>query len=112
MRILLDENMPESVRLALRDLGHEVDSVVSLRLTGLDNGRLYREIAQSYDLFFTKDHGFVRTARAIDAPASVKVILMRLQQAPRSGYARAFVEAFQRTDWSVYPNGSEWPASE
>jgi uncharacterized alpha-E superfamily protein len=41
MRILLDENMPESVRHALRELGHEVDSVASLHLTGLDNGGLY-----------------------------------------------------------------------
>lgn len=112
MRILLDENMPESVRLALRDLGHEVDSVVSLRLTGLDNGRLYREIARSYDLFLTKDHGFVKAARGIDAPVSVKVVLVRLQQGTGSGYARAFVEAFQRTDWSAYPNGSEWPTAE
>ena len=38
--------MPESVRRALRDLGHEVDSVVSLRLKGLDNSRLYREITR------------------------------------------------------------------
>ncbi len=88
-----------------------LDSVVSLRLIGLDNGRLYQEIAQSYDLFFTRDRMFVRTLRTIDAPAPVKVILVRLRQGPRGGYARAFVEAFQRTDWSVYPNGSEWPTA-
>ncbi len=112
MRILLDENMPESVRHVLREIGHEVDSVASLRLTGLDNGRLYREIAQSYDLFFTRDRPFVRTVRTIDTPVSVKVILVRLRQEPRGRYARAFVEAFQRTNWSAYPNGSEWPATE
>lgn len=44
MRILLDENMPESLRRALGELGHEVDSVASLRLKGLDNGRLYRDV--------------------------------------------------------------------
>jgi len=32
------ENMPESVRIALGRLGHQVDSVASLRLKGLDNG--------------------------------------------------------------------------
>ncbi len=93
MRILLDENMPESVRHALQDLGHEVDSVVSLRLSGLDRA-------------------FVRTVRAIDTPASVKVILIGLRQGPRGEYARAFSEAFQRTDWSTYPSGSEWPMAE
>ena len=41
MSILPDENMPESLRRALAELGHEVDSVTSLRLKGLDNGRLY-----------------------------------------------------------------------
>jgi len=37
MRPLLGENIPESVRRALRSLRHEADSVVSLRLKGLDN---------------------------------------------------------------------------
>ena len=47
MRILLDENMPESLRRALADLGHEVDSVASLRLKGLDNGRLYQDVVMN-----------------------------------------------------------------
>ena len=54
MRILLDENMPESLRLALSELGHEVDSVASLRLNGLDNGRLYQDVAQRYQLCFSQ----------------------------------------------------------
>lgn len=52
MRILLDENMPESLRRALVELGHTVDSVASLRLKGIDNGRPYGEVAQRYDLCF------------------------------------------------------------
>ena len=59
MRILLDENMPESLRRALADLGHEVDSVASLRLKRLDNGRLYQDVAQRYELCFSKDRLFV-----------------------------------------------------
>jgi len=47
VKILLDENLPESLVAALQRLGHEVDSVNSLRLKGLDNGTLYRQIAQS-----------------------------------------------------------------
>jgi hypothetical protein len=54
VRILLDENMPESLRRALAELGHEVDSVASLRLKGLDNGRLYQDVAQRYDLCFSR----------------------------------------------------------
>ncbi|MBI3028453.1 MAG: DUF5615 family PIN-like protein [Candidatus Rokubacteria bacterium] len=111
MRILLDENMPESVRRALRDLGHEVDSVVSLRLKGLDNSRLHREITHSYDLFFTRDREFAEMVRAVDAPTPAKVILVTLQQEAGPVYARAFIAQFQRTDWSIYPNASEWPAA-
>ena len=103
--------MPESLRLDLRQLGHQVDSVASLRLKGLDNGRLYQEIAQDYELCFTKDRGFVDTVRAIDQPGSVRILLVTIPQAPAGVFSRAFREAFLRTDWSRYPNGSEWPAS-
>lgn len=69
MRILLDENIPESVRRALQELGHHVDSVVSLGLTGLENGRLYREVAQGYQLFFTKTgDSWRRSERSISPP--------------------------------------------
>jgi len=48
VRILLDENLPESLASALQQLGHHVDTINSLRLKGLDNGTLYRKIAQAY----------------------------------------------------------------
>lgn len=92
MRVLLDENMPESVRSALLELGHEVDSIASLQLKGLENSRLYREVAQSYDLCLTKDRQFVEMVRAIDRPGSVKVIRVTIAQAPAQRY------------------GSDWPS--
>ena len=52
MKILLDENMPESLVSALEDLGHEVDSVNHLKLKGLDNGILYQQVAVHYPLFY------------------------------------------------------------
>lgn len=45
MRILLDENVPNSIIQPLRQLGHVVESINTLRLKGLDNGALYRENA-------------------------------------------------------------------
>jgi predicted nuclease of predicted toxin-antitoxin system len=45
VKILLDENMPESLADALENLGHEVDSVNHLKLKGIDNGTLYRQVA-------------------------------------------------------------------
>lgn len=112
MKILLDENMPESLRIALQQLGHRVDSVASLQLKGLDNSRLYREVAQSYDLCFTRDHGFVQAVRAIDRPSPVKVLRVTIPQARGGQFTQAFIQAFHQTDWSAYPNGSDWPRTE
>ena len=109
MRILLDEDMPESLWRALVELDHEVDSVASLRLKGMDNGRLYQEVAQRYDLCFSTDRLFVQSVRAIDRPGAVRVLRVTIAQAPRSRFTQVFIEAFRLTDWSRVPNGSDWP---
>jgi hypothetical protein len=85
VRILLDENIPESVRRALEPLGHEVDSVVSLR--------------------FILAIAAVRPTHG----AVVKAVRVTLPQAPGAAFATAFIDAFQITDWSTYPNGGDWP---
>ncbi len=41
MKLLLDENLPRKLVAALRAEGHEVESVHTLQLQGLENGRLY-----------------------------------------------------------------------
>ena len=101
--------MPESLRRALAEIGHEVHLVASLRLKDLDNGRLYDDVAQQYDLCFTKDRGFVAAVRAIDQPGMVKVLRVTIPQAPRGQFTAAFVQAFRETDWTHYANGSDWP---
>ena len=45
MKILLDENLPQKLVAALRRGGYEVESVHTLRLQGLDNGKLYDSLA-------------------------------------------------------------------
>ena len=72
MRILLDENMPRKLLAALVAEGHEVDSVKSLQLQGIDNGALYEFAASNYDLCFTRDAVFktraiVEISRALEA---------------------------------------------
>ena len=74
MKILLDENMPESLVSALEDLGHKVDSVNHLKLKGLDNGTLYRQVAGDYDLCFPRDAGFAHNVRQIRNRSQVKVL--------------------------------------
>jgi len=109
MRILLDENLPESLITALRELGHQVDSVNRLRLKGLDNSTLYRQVAQRYDLCFTKDAGFVHNIRQMPGPANTKLLHVVLSQQPAKLFVDAFVRVFRKADWSRYENGSDWP---
>ena len=82
MRILLDENMPRKLLAALVAEGHEVDSVKSLQLVGIDNGALYQMAASSYDLCFTRDAEFSR--RVLSKPAErlklVHVIIPQTRQ--------------------------------
>jgi hypothetical protein len=109
VRILLDENLPEGLIEPLRRLGHLVDSVGSLRLKGIDNGRLYREVASRYDLFFTKDREFAERVTGLTAPASLTVVLTVIRQQPEAEFVAAFMDAFAETDWSSGGPVREWP---
>lgn len=109
MRILLDENLPESLVRVLQELGHEVDSVNGLRLKGIDNSTLYREVAQAYDLCFTKDAGFVHNVRQAGGTSGTKLLRVVLPQRPAKEFIEAFVQAFQQANWSTYENGDDWP---
>lgn len=109
MKILLDENMPESLAGALKDLGHEVDSVNNLKLKGIDNGTLYRQVAVDYELCFTRDAGFAHNVRQTRDPSRVKVLCVIVPQQRVEVFVPAFIDAFQVSDWSRYSNGDDWP---
>jgi hypothetical protein len=100
--------MPESLVGALNDLGHEVDSVNRLKLKGLDNGTLYRQVAVDYDLCFTRDTGFVHNVRQMRDPSQVKVLRVVVPQQRIEAFVPAFVDAFQKSDWLRYSNGDDW----
>ena len=109
MRILLDENLPESLVAALREMGHQVDSVNSLRLKGLDNSTLHQQVAKDYDLCFTKDAGFVHNVRQMRGVSNIKLLRVILPQQPAKLFVDSFVYALQQTDWLRYESGSDWP---
>jgi len=111
VRILLDENLPEGLVEPLRSLGHIVDSVGSLGLKGLANGRLYREVASGYDLFFTKDREFATRVEALTDPARVVVVLTLIPQQPEAQFVAMFLQEFTSTDWPSSALVREWPAS-
>jgi hypothetical protein len=72
VKILRDENRPESLAGALEDLGREVDWVNDLKLKGIDNGTLYRQVAVDYEFCFTRDAGFAPNVRQMRDPSRVK----------------------------------------
>jgi len=80
-----------------------------LKLKGLDNGRLYRQVAIAYDLCFTKDAGFVHNVRQTRESSQVKLLHVMIPQQRIEPFVAAFVEAFQGSDWSRYSNGDDWP---
>jgi predicted nuclease of predicted toxin-antitoxin system len=55
VKILLDENVPRKLVPALRSEGHEVESVHTLRLQGLENGKLFEFARNNFDICFTRD---------------------------------------------------------
>lgn len=109
MRILLDENLPDSLVDRLRSLGHDVDSINRLDLKGIANGELYTSVAVEYDLCFTKDTGFARNVRRMEPEGTVKLLLVTLPQRPAQEFCDRFFDEFTSTEWSEYQNGDPWP---
>ena len=109
MKILLDENLSESLLAALERFGHQVDSVNHLKLKGLDNGTLYRQVARDYDLCFTRDAGFAHNVRQMRDQLQVKILCVVVPQQRVDLFVPDFIDVFQRSDWSRYSNGADWP---
>ena len=110
MRILLDENMPRKLLASLVAEGHEVDSVKSLQLQGIDNGALYQMAASNYDLCFTRDTEFSR--RVLSKPAArLKLVHVIIPQTRQDEFVQRFLTAFRETDWLRHKSGDDWPPS-
>ena len=108
MRILLDENMPRKLLAALVAEGHEVDSVKSLQLAGIDNGALYQMAASNYDLCFTRDAEFSRLV--LSKPAErLKLVHVIIPQTRQDEFVQKLLNTFRETDWSSHKSGDDWP---
>lgn len=109
MRILLDENMPRKLLAALKGEGHEVDSVKSLQLQGIDNGALYQLAVSHYDLCFTRDAEFSKRVRMSEPAARLKLVHVIIPQTRQDEFVQQFLLAFRETDWSNHKSGDNWP---
>jgi predicted nuclease of predicted toxin-antitoxin system len=109
VRIFLDENMPRKLVAALVTEGHEVDSVKSLQMQGIDNGALYQFAASNYDLCFTRDAEFSRRVRSSRPAARLKLVHVVIPQTRQDEFVQQFLNAFRETDWSNHNSGDDWP---
>ncbi|HEY6253469.1 MAG TPA: DUF5615 family PIN-like protein [Candidatus Angelobacter sp.] len=109
MRILLDENLPRKLVAALRAEGHEVESVHTLQLQGLENGSLYQFACDDFDLCFTRDAGFAHNVRQRTPPPRLKLLRVTLAQKVQDEFVVDFIAAFRTSNWDQFSNGSDWP---
>lgn len=109
MKVLLDENLPRKLVVALRAEGHEVESVHTLRMQGLDNGKLYLFAIQNFDVCFTRDFGFANNVRQGQPPEKFKLFRVTLPQKPQDEFIKDFVTAFRATDFTKLAHGDDWP---
>jgi predicted nuclease of predicted toxin-antitoxin system len=109
LKILLDENLPQKLVAALRAAGHEAESVHTLRMQGLDNGKLYQFAIQNFDVCFTRDFGFAHNVRQGPPPPKFKLFRVTLPQKPQDEFVKDFVAAFRATDFNQFKHGDDWP---
>jgi predicted nuclease of predicted toxin-antitoxin system len=109
MKLLLDENLPRKLVAALRAEGHEVESVHTLQLQGLENGKLYEFACDNFDLCFTRDAGFAHNVRQKTSSGQLKLLRVTLPQRAQNEFVSDFIAAFRASNWSQYKNGDDWP---
>jgi len=109
VKILPDENLPRKLVAALRNEGHEVESVITLRMQGLDNGGLYQFAIQNYEACFTRDFGFVNNVRQGKPPEKFKLLHVTLKQKPQDEFVKDFIASFRASDLAGFQHGDDWP---
>ena len=78
MRFLLDENIPPSLAVLLKKIGHEARHVVEIGYTSTPDFKISAFAAQSGEIILTHDTDF-GTILALSGDNKPSVILFRLQ---------------------------------
>ena len=96
MKIFLDGNLPRKLVEALRAEGHDVESVHTLHLQGLANGKLYEFAKESFDLGFTRDSGFANAVRGASRSTRLRLLRVTLVQKPQDEAVYAEIDSQPR----------------
>ena len=101
--------MPRMLVARLRAEGYDMESIHTLRLQGLENGKLYEFAREAFDLCFTRDSGFAKAVRGTSISTRLKLLRVTLPQKPQDEFVLDFLSAFRKTDWVKFGNGADWP---
>jgi hypothetical protein len=101
--------MPRKLLAALAAEDHEVDSVKSLQLAGIENGALYELATSNYDLCFTRDAEFSRRVSLLKRVERLKLVHVIIPQTQQDEFVSRFLKAFLESDWSSHKSGDDWP---
>jgi len=100
MRLLVDENMSNSVAADLRGRGHDVFAVKE-SMRGADDSAILAAAQAGLRVIVTQDKDFGELAFRVGLPASYGVILLRLAGDDPDADARRIVAIIEsRPDWS------------
>lgn len=94
MKIKLDENVPERLVVALRDLGHDVDTVASERLAGAADPVVWEAAQQSFRFLITQDLDF-SDLRRYTPGTHHGLLLIRLRVPGRTALFERIQQLFQ-----------------
>jgi predicted nuclease of predicted toxin-antitoxin system len=97
VKIKLDENLPHRLVQLLRDLGHDVDTVLDERMVGRDDGVVW-DLCQLHGRFFiTQDLDF-SDARKYVPGTHHGLLLIRIPQPGREALFNRVTTLFQTED--------------
>ncbi len=100
MRLLTNENIPESAVGALRDRGHDVLAVKE-SMRGADDQAILARAQIESRLVVTQDKDFGELAFRLGLPAEGGIVLFRLAGDDPDADIRRMVEVIDsRTDWA------------
>ena len=109
---LLDVNLPNGLRLVLREFGIESDTTVFRGWRDLGNGALAKAaIDAGFQAILTRDKLFGESAaKALRVYPQLSVVILRIPQSRAETYLAAFRQHWQRDPILLTPGQVvEWP---
>ena len=86
-----------------------MESVITLRMQGLDNGKLYQFAIQNFEVCFTRDFGFANNVRQGKPPDKFKLLRVTLAQKPQDAFIVDFITVLRTSDLNKFQHGDNWP---